>query len=772
MEVVEACGKGTFSTAEPSTRRSFPSTDDEVVGFEKDAESIMKKLAGGAKELDVISIFGMPGLGKTTLARKVYNNSSIVNHFDVKAWISVSQAYNRMKLLVEIFKQVTGDKREMKEDVDIADKLQKTLKGRRYLIVLDDIWEVDAWEDLGLCFPKGEDGSRVIVTTRIEEVAKHLQHRSDPYSLRFLTPEESWELLQKKVFQGESCPPDLQEAGLQVAKHCKGLPLVVVLIAGIIVKMEREASLWLEVANDLSCHVLGEQSMKVMQSSYDHLEDHLKSCLLYMAFFPEDHEILVSDLLKLWMAEEFVENIDTENIEETSRICLNDLLKRSLVMVSKRSFNGDTEYCTVHDVVREFCLAKLIEEKYMQLTMPYSPNRHVYSKESRLCIYIHDDLVKQLDHCEYQLDKIPMLESKLETKCFGDCPKPLEFIAHPVQFNTWNYYQSDPLPLLVKLRLVRVLRLMDADYLPSSWTTAVQSLTYLRYLEISVKEFDFKWISHLLDLQTLVVRSAICNPMTSLAIWRMSKLRHVNITKFSLVWEDDDRAVFEQSSTTMLENLKTFGMCCTYVDDMNPRFWWRFPNLEQLCLKIEDVPSRPLFPIPEIHTRLQSLELEVKNGRKGYNTSVGWDNYFVFPSNLRRLSIRNMSLTEKIVSNIASLRMLESLTLIRGSRFWNMNYCWDVTYVEFPALKYLTLNIRDLTEWKASEESFPMLEKLVIKGYCYLEEIPPCFVDVSTLQLIEVEDCMDSLGISAMNIKKEIEETTGCDSLQVRILED
>ncbi|XP_075098881.1 putative late blight resistance protein homolog R1A-3 [Nicotiana tabacum] len=132
---------------EPSTKRGFPSTDEEVVGFVKDAESIVQKLIGGTKELDVISIFGMAGL-------------------------------------------------------DIADKLRKSLIGRRYLIVLDDIWEVEAWEDLGLCFPKGEDGSRVIVTTRIEEVAKHLQHRSDPYSLRFLTLEESWELLQKKVFRG------------------------------------------------------------------------------------------------------------------------------------------------------------------------------------------------------------------------------------------------------------------------------------------------------------------------------------------------------------------------------------------------------------------------------------------------------------------------------------------------------------------------------------------------------------------------------------------
>ncbi|KAH0691182.1 hypothetical protein KY285_018400 [Solanum tuberosum] len=136
--------------------------------------------------------------------------------------------------------------------------LCKVLIGKRYLIILDDIWDVDAWEDLGICFPEGECRSRVMVTTRIEEVTKHFQHHSDHYSLNFLMSEESWELLQKKVFRGESCPPDLLEARLQVALHCKGLHLVVVLIAGIIAKTEREASLWLEVVNDLSSVALGE----------------------------------------------------------------------------------------------------------------------------------------------------------------------------------------------------------------------------------------------------------------------------------------------------------------------------------------------------------------------------------------------------------------------------------------------------------------------------------------------------------------------------------
>ncbi|KAH0658979.1 hypothetical protein KY285_027529 [Solanum tuberosum] len=103
MDVVETCGEGTLSIPGTSVQRSFLSIDDdEVVGFKKDAASILQKLTQGTKELDAISIFGMPGLGKITLTRKVYNNPSIVNYFDVKVWCSISQEYDRKKLLAGI----------------------------------------------------------------------------------------------------------------------------------------------------------------------------------------------------------------------------------------------------------------------------------------------------------------------------------------------------------------------------------------------------------------------------------------------------------------------------------------------------------------------------------------------------------------------------------------------------------------------------------------------------------------------------------------------
>nr|XP_016459940.1 PREDICTED: putative late blight resistance protein homolog R1B-16 [Nicotiana tabacum]XP_016459941.1 PREDICTED: putative late blight resistance protein homolog R1B-16 [Nicotiana tabacum] len=780
MESIQG-GERSLAHATTSTQHSLPSMEEEVVGFEDDAKNIIQQLTGGTKELDIISIVGMPGLGKTTLARKVFNHFIDNRHFDVRAWCSISKEYSSMKVFSEILKQVVGSMNGIR-DGDIPHELRKSLMRKRYLIVLDDIWEVKAWEELRLSFPHGEDGSRVVVTTRDEQVVRQLKLHSDPYFLRLLTEDESWELLQKKIFQGEICPQKLLKAGLRVAKNCKGLPLVIVLIAGIISK-KRQASLWFKVANDLSSHALEDQSMKIIESSYNHLEDHLKACLLYMGLFPEDYNFPISILLKLWIAENFVQNSDTDNLEEASTNFLNDLASKSLVMVSKRRDNGEIKYCTLHDVVREFCLRKIAKEKFMQLIIPYNPDQSLGAKEPRLCMYVHDDLAKQLVEHEYSLDKIPMLAEFSEVGSFAQCHgRYLEFIAHPKLYK-WNLSLTNHVHLLDCIRHIRVLDLLNVYLSGSSWARAMQAVTHLRYLAIHTQEFRFQWVDHLLDLQTLRVGwqpIELGSKISPAGLWKMQKLRHVDIKEIKFAWENNDRAIFEESSQTVLPNLKSFGKCCIYLADMTPEFWWRFPNIEQLKLLIVEpfVPKYNKFPTPEFdmpnleELPLQSLEVGFSDnsnaGTQFYGIGRG-DYCLVFPSNLKDLSLYSIIVTEKVVSNIARLRNLERLKL-RRILFQDENIrCWDVGDYKFPALKYLNLRGVYMDEWRSSEASFPVLEKLVIRRCEKLQEIPSSFADIQTLKLIRLSGCMKSVEDSALNIKKEVEDMTGCDSLQVQV---
>nr|XP_016515226.1 PREDICTED: putative late blight resistance protein homolog R1A-3 [Nicotiana tabacum] len=166
MESIQV-GERSPAHATASTQHSPPSMEEEVVGFEDDAKSIIQQLTRGTKELDIISIAGMSGLDKTTLARKVFYHFIDNRHFDVTTWCSISKEYSSTKVFSEILKQVVGN----------------------------DIWEAKAWEELRLSFPYGEDGSRVVVTIRDEQVVRQLKLHSDPYFLRFLAVDESWELL-------------------------------------------------------------------------------------------------------------------------------------------------------------------------------------------------------------------------------------------------------------------------------------------------------------------------------------------------------------------------------------------------------------------------------------------------------------------------------------------------------------------------------------------------------------------------------------------------
>ncbi|XP_076927214.1 putative late blight resistance protein homolog R1A-3 [Bidens hawaiensis] len=205
----------------PITRISPGSNDEILVGFGCQAELIIKKLvADYPKKLDVVSIVGMGGIGKTTLATKVFNDRFIMHHFHVRVWATVSQTYDKRAVLVQVLESILGQLGlEKATDSRLCEMVHKGLMGRRYLIVIDDIWDIGEWDDLKLFFPHDNTRSRILLTSRVTEVAKHASSDGLIHHLGYLNKKTSWELLCQKVFHGNEYPEWSIKPGMEIVEN-------------------------------------------------------------------------------------------------------------------------------------------------------------------------------------------------------------------------------------------------------------------------------------------------------------------------------------------------------------------------------------------------------------------------------------------------------------------------------------------------------------------------------------------------------------------------
>ncbi|KAL2538529.1 putative late blight resistance protein-like protein R1B-12 [Forsythia ovata] len=208
--------------------------DEMIVGFQDEIIQIASQLVEGPDNLQIISIVGMAGIGKTTIAKKLYNDSKVRSHFDKLSWCVGCLIYKRRKLLIDILSSVSNLKRDKilgMEDEELAECLYKILKGTRYLVVMDNIWDRRKLEDLKRYFPDDGTGSRILITSRYQEVEWH-GSKENIVKLHPLSVDECWDLLEQKVFKKERCPPELKDIGERISLGCMGLPLFVDVISG------------------------------------------------------------------------------------------------------------------------------------------------------------------------------------------------------------------------------------------------------------------------------------------------------------------------------------------------------------------------------------------------------------------------------------------------------------------------------------------------------------------------------------------------------------
>lgn len=357
-----------------------------VVGLEEHLIRVMEELTGQQHKRQIFPIVGMGGIGKTTLCRNVYENPLIVQHFHIRAWITVSQDYSVREIIQRLLRQIrTPFEREYQEtkqtfnneqrDDQLGEELYKGLSGRKYLIVMDDIWGTEVWDEVKMFLPDNGNGSRIMVTTRLSDVAHRLSSCS-PYKMDFLDENESWSLLCQIVFGQESYPIEFEDIGKQIARNCRGLPLAIVVVGGLLSKSDMTEEYWEYVAQHL-CSVVNsendEHCLSMLYLSYKHLPVHLKPCFLYMGMFPEDREIRVSKLIKLWVAEGFLKAITAKSLEEVAEDYVKDLIDRNLVMVRTRKSSTKMRSCGIHDLLRDLCSKVAHKENFSLLITETDP---------------------------------------------------------------------------------------------------------------------------------------------------------------------------------------------------------------------------------------------------------------------------------------------------------------------------------------------------------------------------------------------------------------
>ncbi|KAL0429592.1 UNVERIFIED_CONTAM: putative late blight resistance proteinR1A-10 [Sesamum radiatum] len=352
-------------TSAPASSGGAPNDGNKMVGFDEDIVALKARLCGESSKLQIISIVGMGGIGKTTLASNVFNDSLVVYHFHTRVWITVSQDYRLREVLLALFAYFNDQKTvdlSNKLNEELAEYVYKSLKGRTYLIIMDDMWSITTWDDLRRLFPDDNNGSRVLITTRLSDVAVYASS-SPLHQMCFLDEEWSWNLLRDKVFEQQSCPPEFERIGRMIAKSCGGLPLTIAVAAGILKNWKRTQHHWQKIARNIALAVAtnDDRFSKILTLSYDHLPCHLKACFLYMGGFPEDYRIPVSKLTKLWIAEGFLKPNGPKSLEELAEGCLEDLVKKSFF--EKRS-NGKIRFCGLHDLLRDLCIQKARMEEF------------------------------------------------------------------------------------------------------------------------------------------------------------------------------------------------------------------------------------------------------------------------------------------------------------------------------------------------------------------------------------------------------------------------
>ncbi|TVU31830.1 hypothetical protein EJB05_23531, partial [Eragrostis curvula] len=481
-----------------------------VLGREKEKHELISKLVETKEQqlTNIVSIIGLGGSGKTTLSKLVFNDDKIIEkHFQLKLWIHVSQEFDVAKLAGKLFEAIVYEKSEQHTFQYISTKISEKLTGKKYLLVLDDIWidikDQIQWDQFMVHLRNGAPGSGILLTTRSREVARTVRS-TDQFVLPFLSLGHSWQLFQQSI----EMPPKgwdfkFEEVGKEIIKKCGGVPLAIKVLAGALGGKDQIEE-WQAMRDSNFLDVNGEEHGRIvfacLKLSYFHLPSHLKQCFTICSVFPKGDHIYKQQLIDQWIAHDMIGlTPGVDDLELIGHRYFNSLVHVSFLQ-DVEEYNGKVR-CKMHDLVHDLARSILCDE--FSTLMP-------------------EDATSSAKGYRY----------------FSISKRPRNLLPEKVFENARAIYvdRGDDIIFGKALKNARHLRSIIVRSISSTAVlTAIFQVKNLKYLEICVLRCKAlsEAISDVWSLQALYISSGRCLLELPKSIGMLAKLRKLSLSRCS-----------------------------------------------------------------------------------------------------------------------------------------------------------------------------------------------------------------------------------------------